>query len=120
MSETTTETPEPPAEGTPTVPELAAKVDAQESKLDKILGMLTGHGAESPAEPEAEDAKSIAQREARQAVQDLQRREQAKAKRDAAAGELKALRDKVDKITEKAPREYRKVERFMRWDKDDK
>lgn len=120
MSDTTTEaTPEPPAEGTPTVPELAAKVDAQESKLDKILSMLGG-SAESPGEPEAEDAKSIAQREARAAVQDLQRREQAKAKRDAAAGELKALRDKVDKITEKAPREYRRVERFMRWDKDEK
>ena len=99
-------TPPAPVSDTPTVAELA-------SKVDRILDMLAG--SHSEAEAPEEDAKSIAQREARAAVQDLQRKEQARQKREREAGELQALKDKVDKITEKAPEEYRKVEGFMRW-----
>lgn len=112
-SESETPTPEP-AEPDSSGESQGDRIEDLESKVDRILSMLTG-GKTPEAEAPEEDAKSIAQREARAAVQDLQRREAAKQKRDREAGELKALREKVDKITEKAPEEYRRVECFMRW-----
>ena len=109
MTDTPAETTPPPAEHPDTLAELTAKVD----KIFDILATRGDGEAGSESEPEAEpDVKT----ETRNAVAEVRRREAARKKRaeEKAASEAR-LKAVEEKVKEKPPREYRRVEQFMRW-----
>jgi hypothetical protein len=109
------ETPEaPPAVPAPTSDEPTVKELA--GKVDQILGILAGNGR---GEPEADPEPPSVKAEVKAELERLRKAEQAKAERDAEKDRLTAVEEKVKKVTEKPPREYRKSTRFMRWTGDD-
>lgn len=114
MSETETEPQAPavpePVSDEPTVKELAGKVD-------RLIDLVSGGARPSQAEAEPEPPSVRAEVQAE--LKRLKQAEQAKAERDAERGKLAELEDKVKKVTEKQPREYRRSTRFMRWAGDD-
>ena len=93
------------------------RIDTLESKVDRILGMLSGDGKPEPeAEPPVADPKA----EMRQELARLKAAEDRKKARESekAANEsrLKAIEDK---ISEKPPVEHKRSTTFMRWRGDD-
>lgn len=112
MSDTTTE---PAAQ-----PEASEekRIDTLESKVDRILDMLSGSGSsgpgsettteEPPVDPKAEMRSELAK------LQAAEKRKQAAAEaRERNESRLKAIEEK---LTEKPPREYKRSTRFMRWE----
>jgi len=98
-----------PAEHPDTLAELTAKVD----KIFDILAARGDGGGGSESEPEPEpDVKA----ETRNAVAEVRRREAARRKRaeEKAASEAR-LAAVEEKVKEKPPREYRRVENWMGW-----
>jgi uncharacterized membrane protein YdbT with pleckstrin-like domain len=119
MSETSTEAPAAvpePATAEPTVSELAGKVDRL---IDLVTPLVKpGEGGGEGGEGGEAEAPSVAA-EVKRELEKLKRAEMAKAERDAEKGKLADLEEKVKKVTEKQPREYRRSTRFMRWAGDD-
>ena len=113
MSEPQAETPAPPAEGegTPTVAQLDQKVDRLTELVERVLG---GGGHDAPqanAAPEAEPVDVGA--EVRREMQKLHEKEQRQAAKE--AEDDAALTDKIKKVVEKPPREFKKATERMGW-----
>jgi len=92
----------------------SARLDTLESKVDRLIDLVTGSGSEQPTEPEPEpDVKA----ETRNAVAEVKRREAARQKRaEEKAANEKRLAAVEEAVKEKPPREYRRVTRWMRWE----
>ena len=109
MTEQATEEPAAPeTEGQPTLEKLDAKVDRLAEAVGKLLG-----GGEKAAE--AEEPASVAAEVQRELAR-LKQAEDRKAARDKEKSDLDAkLAALEDKVKEKPPREYRKVENWHKW-----
>ena len=91
--------------------------DAVEELKAAVLG---GGGQGSESSPESK-APADVQAEVRAELAKLKQAEERKAARDKEKADNEARLAAIeDKVREKPPKEYRKVERFMRWDKDEK
>ena len=115
MTEPNAETPTPPSEGegTPTVAELAQRVDQQDSKLDRVLELLGGGGRDAPTEATPEPEPVDVGAEVRREMERLHAKEEARAKRE--AEDDAKLTDKIKQVTEKAPREFKRATERMGW-----
>lgn len=97
--------PEPGGEDTPSLTELSDKVD---SIIDTLKRLIPGHSDEpAAAEPEAETPSVAA--EVRAELAKLKQAEEAKAKRDKDKSRLDDVEAKVQKISERPPKEYSKI-----------
>lgn len=116
MSETEVETPaavaEPGGEGTND-----ERIGRLESAVNEILTLIKGKPAADRTDVDDEDERMALVM--RKELAKLKASEDRKAERDAERGKIAQLEDTVKKITEKPPREYRKVTRFMGWAGDD-
>lgn len=114
MTEQQVETPpavaEPGGEGTND-----ERIGRLESAVNEILTLIKGKPAVTASDEETTSVASEVKRE----LEKLRAAEDRKRERDAEKGKLAELEDKVRKVTEKPPREYRKVTRFMGWAGDD-
>ena len=112
MSEPQNEPAAPPAEGegTPTVAELDRKVDHLAEMISKLLGG-GGHEAPQEAAPEAPPVDIGA--EVRKEHAKLKAKEEAEARKK--AEDDAALTDKIRKVTEKPPREFKRATERMGW-----
>lgn len=120
MTDQATETTPPPApaepaEGEPTIAKLDEKVD---KLADAVRALLDG-GGKGSSEPELSDQDRDTASLVREELAKLKQAEDRKARKDAEAGKLADLEGKVKAITEKAPREYKRVTRWMGWTGDD-
>ena len=105
------ETP-PPAEGegTPTVAELDKKVDHLAEMISQLLG---GGGREAPTDATPEPEPVDVGAEVRKEMDRLHAKEEARAKRE--AEEDSKLTDKIKKVVEKPPREFKRATERMGW-----
>jgi|SRR5690348_9054532 len=96
------------------IDQLEARIEGQESKLDQILGMLSGGSKpDAPAgdAPPTDIASEI--REQLAAAERKRRAEEAEAARD---GTLSALKARVEELSEQPPAPMpRRVEKIMGW-----
>ena len=103
----------PPAEGeeTPTVAELDKKVDHLAEMISQLLG---GGGREAPQETAAPEAEHVdVGAEVRKEMERVHAKEEARKQREAEADS--ALTEKIKKVTEKPPREFKKATERMGW-----
>lgn len=83
-------------------------IEAINAKLDEVMRKLSG-GARSPARGSARDDAADVGEQVKSEVRKLRAAEDARKRSDARDGRLADLEDKVKKLTEKAPAEYRKI-----------
>lgn len=116
MSETTTE-PAAPAE--PETPPEGDKVDRLEAKVDKLAEMIAGlfKGGSKPDSDAEGEAASVAA-EVKRELARLKAAEERKAKADGESAKVAELEEKVKKIAEKPPREYRRITSIL-WGSDE-
>lgn len=102
--------PEPPAE-----PGVEQRVDSLESKVDQILGIISGqHDGQAP-ETEEPGGTNIAH-EIRAQLEEQERRKAAEAAEQSKADRLAAAEAKIAELAEKPPEPMpRRVERIMGW-----
>ena len=114
MSEPQAEPAAPPSEGegTPTVAELDRKVDHLAEMISQLLGG-GGRGAPPDATPEPEPEPVDVGAEVRKEMERVHAKEEARAKREAEADA--SLTEKIKKVTEKPPREFKKATERMGW-----
>jgi len=90
-------------------------MDRLEQLVRDALGSR-GDGGGQAADPDPADVKA----ETRRAVAEVQRREAARQRRAAEQGKLEGrIKAVEDKVKERAPREYSRITRFMRWRNED-
>jgi hypothetical protein len=117
VSETTTET----AETGPTPAETAARVDALDAKVDKILEVLSGkkddaHAAAQEHTEERLDRPTTIAEQVRQQLADEKAREAADAEKRGSAERLAAVEAKVTGMAERTPEApVRRVEKWLGW-----
>jgi hypothetical protein len=92
---------------------LEGKVD---QILDRLASLIPGHHAE-PAADETEGEAPVAE-QVKAELAKLKAAEDRKARADKRDGELAELRQKVEQIREKPPKEYRKVTTAV-WGRDE-
>jgi uncharacterized protein YukE len=114
-----TETAEAGAESAPSNAELAGRVDALDSKLDRIIDMFSGkkdqaHAAAQEHTEERLDRPSTIAEEIRAQLEAQRKAEAADAEKRSHADRLAAVEEKVTGMTEKTPETPpRRIERMM-------
>ena len=90
------------------------RVDSLESKVDKILGILSG--SDAPAEQEQPEAGTNIAHEIRAQLDERDRKAAADAEEQGKADRLAAAEAKIAELAEKPPAPMpRRVERIMGW-----
>ncbi len=101
-----------------------ATLESIVEKLDRLSEAVFGGGKKDDPAPapaakaEDGDGEGVGA-EVRKELARLKAAEDRKKRADEQAGEVAALKEQVKKITERPPREYRKVTRMMGWAGDD-
>ena len=117
MTETNTTPPAAPApETAPAVPEgHPDTLDGVNAKLDKLADLVEGllSKEDSAGHPAVSNEDRPVAEEVKEQLAQLKRAEDRKARADGQSAKVSELEGQVKKLTEKAPKEYRRITTFM-------
>ena len=114
MSETDTTTPAP--ETAPAVPEgHPDTLDGVNAKLDKLADLVEGllSKEDSAGHPGVSNEDRTVAEEVKEQLAQLKKAEDRKARAENQSAKVAELEAKVKKVTERAPKEYRRITTFM-------